>query len=120
MFDNPRMIEQFSPEELARNKSQFEERFSKMCPKGMSYPVVEYECEEEISLQFYSKRWLEAEPIHNNSAMGFLIKPDEPTGELGMKLKAAVIQEPVAANTASLEAELFQYHRIGKPEDIVI
>lgn len=120
VFENPRMKEQFSPEELDRKRTEFEERFSKMCPKGMCYPVVKYECEEGISFQFYSKRWLDAEPIHNNSAMSFFMKPDEPTGELGMELKAAVIQEPMAANTVSLEAELFQYYQICKPDDIVI
>lgn len=119
-FDNPQRKEQFSPEELARRKAEFEERFSEMCPKGMFYSVIEYECEEGIFLQFYSKRWLDAEPIHNNSAMGFFMKPDEPTGKLGLKLKAAIIQEPMAANTVNIEAELFQYNQMGKSDDIVI
>jgi hypothetical protein len=86
----------------------------------MYYPVIEYECEEDISFQFYSKRWLDEEPIHNNSAMIFFMKSDEPTGKLGLKLKAAVIQEPMAANTVTIEAELFQYNQIFKPDDIVI
>ncbi|MHB8124590.1 MAG: hypothetical protein ACYDEJ_02930 [Desulfitobacteriaceae bacterium] len=46
-----RMKEQFSPEELAQSKADFEGRFSAMCPKGMCYSVIEYECEEDISLQ---------------------------------------------------------------------
>ena len=119
-FDNLRMKKQFSLEELARSKAEFEERFSKMCPKGMCYLVIEYECEEDISLQFYSKRWLDMQPIHNNSAMGFLMKSDEPTGKLGLKLKSAIIQEPMAANTVSIEAELFAYNQISRSDDIVI
>ncbi|MDR3601662.1 MAG: hypothetical protein P4L49_14475 [Desulfosporosinus sp.] len=121
-FDNIRMKEQFSPEELAQRKSKFEERFSVMCPRGMCYSVIEYECEEDISLQFYSKQWLDAEPIHNNSVsiMGFFMKPDKPTGKLGLKLKAAIIQEPMAVNTVNIEAELFQYNQICKSDDIVI
>lgn len=119
-FDNPQLKEQLSPEELDRSKAEFEERFSGICPKGMCYPVIEYECEEDIFLQFYSKRWLDAEPIHNNSALGFFMKPDEPMGKLGLKLKAAIIQEPMMANTVNIEAELFNYSQIGKSDDIVI
>ncbi|MCB8817668.1 hypothetical protein [Desulfosporosinus shakirovi] len=119
-FDNPRLKEQVSPEELARSKAEFEERFSGMCPKGMCYPVIEYECEEDISLQFYSKRWLDAEAIHKNSALSVFMKPDEPMGKLGLKLKAAMIQEPMMANTVNIEAELFHYSQTGKAEDIVL
>jgi len=119
-FDDPRMEEQVSLEELAQRKAEFEEYFSEICPKGMCYAVVEYECEEDISLQFYSKRWLDAEPIHSNGAMGFIMSPDETTGKLGLKLKAAVIPEPIAPNTTSIEAELFQYHQTSKSNDIVI
>ncbi|SDH65284.1 hypothetical protein [Desulfosporosinus hippei] len=119
-FDNPRLKEQVSPEELARSKVEFEERFSGICPKGMCYPVIEYECEEDISLQFYSKGWLDAEPIHKNSALSFLMKSDEPIGKLGLKLKAAMIQEPMMANTVNIEAELFHYSQTGKAKDIVI
>ncbi|AET68616.1 hypothetical protein Desor_3097 [Desulfosporosinus orientis DSM 765] len=119
-FDNPRLKEQVSPEELARSKAEFEERFSEMCPKGMYYPVIEYECEEDISLQFYSKGWLDVEPIHKNSALGFFMKTDEPMGKLGLKLKADIIQEPMTANTVSIEAELFQYSQVDKSDDIVI
>ncbi len=119
-FDDPRTEEQVSPEELSRHKVEFEEHFSEMCPKGMCYAVIEYECEEDITLQFYSKRWLDAEPIQSNGAMGFLMSPDEPTGKLGLKLKAAVVPEPIAPNTTSIEAELFQYHQTSKSNDIVI
>lgn len=120
IFDNSQMKEQFSPEELIQSKTEFEERFSAMCPKGMCYLVIEYECEEGISLQFYSKRWLDAKPIHDNSAMVILMKPDEPMGKLGLRLKAAIIMEPMSPNTVNIETELFQYNQIGKSDDIVI
>ncbi|WP_088189262.1 hypothetical protein [Desulfosporosinus sp. FKA] len=118
-FANPQLKEQ-SLEELARSKAEFEERFSKMCPKGMCYPVIEYECEEDIHLHFYSKRWLDGEPDHKNSGLGFFMKTDKPIGKLGLKLKADIIQEPMPANTVTIEAELFHYSRIGKADDIVI
>ena len=121
-FDDPRMKEQFTPEELVEHKAEFEEHFSEICPKGKCYVVVEYECEEDISLQFYSKAWLEAEPVQSGSAssIGFIMSPDEPAGKLGLKLKAAIIPEPVAPDTNSIEAELFRYTQTGKAYDIMI
>jgi len=48
------------------------------------------------------------------------MQSDEPIGKLGLKLKAAIIQEPMMANTVNIEAELFHYSQTGKPKDIVI
>lgn len=36
------------------------------------------------------------------------------------KLKAAIIQEPVSANTKVIKAELFQYHKTVFPKDIIL
>lgn len=119
-FDKPQMKERFSPEELDQHRAEFKKRFAEICPKGMCYMVIEYECEEDISLQFYSKRWLDTKPIYSNSSMGFFMKPDEQMGKLGMKLKAAVIQEPLEPDTSSIEAELFQYFKVYRQDDIVI
>lgn len=119
-LDDPKVKDQLSPEELERSKLEFEKHFSEICPKGMCFVVIEYECEEDLSLQFYSKRWLDAEPVHTGGVMGFLMSPDEPTGKLGLKLNAAVIPEPIAPDAASVEAELFRYHRTAKLDDIVM
>lgn len=119
-FDDPRLHEKVTPEQIAQARSDFEERFIKICPRGMCFPIIEYECEEDISLQFYSRAYLDATPVHRSSAMGFIVSPDQPTGILGLKLKAAVIQEPFPANTISIEAELLQYHRTTIGSEIVI
>ena len=73
-----------------------------------------------LSLQFYFKDYLDAMPISRNSVMGFIVHPDQPTGILGLKLKAAIIQEPVPANTVSIETELFQYQHTTTGGDIVL
>lgn len=71
-------------------------------------------------MQFYSRAFLDAQPLNKGSSMGFLIRPDQPTGILGLKLKAIAIQEPVPANTGVIEAELFQYTRIISGGDIIL
>lgn len=119
-FSDPKVLEQITKEQIDESKKEFEEKFSEICPKGMCYPIVEYECEECISLQFYTKKYLESMPVNKNSCMGFIVGAVKLTGILGMKLKAAIIQEPVTVNTASIEAELFQYFKTITPDDIIL
>ncbi|MBP1924287.1 hypothetical protein J2Z76_000140 [Sedimentibacter acidaminivorans] len=119
-FSNPKLLKQMTIEQIATAKKDFEEKFLEICPKGMCYPIVEYECEECISLQFYTKNYLESKPAHKNSGMGFIVGTEKATGILGMKLKAAIIQEPVIADTVSIETELFQYYKTITPNDIIL
>lgn len=119
-FSNPKLLEHMTKEEIPKAKKDFEEKFLQICPKGMCYPVVEYESEEDISLQFYTKQYLDSLPANNNGGIGFIIRPEKSTGILGKKLKAAIIQEPVPANTVTIQAELFQYNKTRKPDDIII
>jgi len=119
-FSEPKLLKQMTKEQLSKTKKDFEEIFLEICPKGMCYPIVEYECEECISLQFHTKKFLDSEPAYNNHAMGFRVGTEKTTGILGMKLKAAIIQEPVTVNTVIIEAELFQYYKTTTPEDIIL
>ncbi|WP_313341026.1 hypothetical protein [Sedimentibacter sp.] len=119
-FSEPKLLEQMTKDQIDKAKRDFEEKFIDICPRGMCYPVVEYECEEYFSLQFYTKNYLESIPVHKNGSMGFTMSTEKPTGILGMKLKAAIIQEPVSADTVRIEAELFQYNKTVTPDDIVI
>jgi len=119
-FSDPNLLKQMTKEQIAKSKKDFEEKFLEICPKGMCYPIVEYECEDCISLQFYTKNYLESKPINNNSGMGFIVGTERTTGILGMKLKAAIIQEPMNVNTVSIEAEVFQYYKTTTPDDIIL
>jgi hypothetical protein len=119
-FANDELQEQMNQQQLSRIKADFEKRLLKICPRGMCFPVIEYECEQDISLQFYSQAYLDAIPVNRNSSMGFSVQPNQPTGKLGMKLMAEIIQEPFPENTASIDAELFQYYQKRTSIDIVL
>ncbi len=119
-FSDPRLLEQMTKEELAAAKRDFEEKFEDICSKGMFYPAIEYECEENISLQFYTKSHLDSKTASKNGGIGFIIKPEKATGILGMRLKSSIIQEPVLSDTSVIEAELFQYFETVSLDDIVI
>lgn len=119
-FSNPKLLVQMTKEKIAEAKKDFEEHFIEICPRGMCFPIVEYECDECISLELHTKKFLDSEPVKNTCAMGFIIGSDKSTGILGMKLKAALIQEPVPVDTVNIEAELFQYYKTITPEDIIL
>ena len=117
-FDDPRMLEHLSPEQIRESKKDMENRFSEICPKGMFFPVVEYECEDDVFLQFYSKSHLDDMPKSNGSSIGIIMGPDKPIGKQGLKLKSCLIHEPFSADTVHIEAELFHYSRMIKADDI--
>jgi len=119
-FTNPKLLEHMTSEEIIQAKLDFENKFSDVCPKGMYFPVIEYESEEDISVQFHTKAFLDAKPVNRGSIMGFIIRPEQSTGILGFKLKAAVIQEPVPADINTIEAELFQCIHTLTDRDILI
>lgn len=121
-FSNPKLLDHMTKEQIEEAKRNIEKSFIKICPKGMYYPVVEYESEGDISLEFHTKRFLESKPQHseNGGSIGFIMSPDKPKGILGMKLKAAIIQDPVSVSTKIIEAELFKYHKTVTPEDIIL
>ncbi|MDD4677984.1 MAG: hypothetical protein PHN25_02140 [Tissierellia bacterium] len=120
-FSNPKILDHMTKEEIEEAKRNIEKSFIDVCPKDMYYPVIEYESEQDISFEFHTKEFLDSKPVHHgNGSIGFIIRPDKPTGILGRKLKAAIIQEPVLGNTDIIEAELFQYYKTVTPKDIIL
>ena len=117
-FSDPKLLEHMTKEQIEEAKRNIEKSLIEICPKGMYYPVVEYESEDDISLEFHTKEFLDSN--HGNGSIGFIIKPEKPTGILGRKLKSTIIREPVLGNTDIIEAELFQYHQTITPEDIIL
>ena len=120
IFSNPNFQEQMTSEEITQIRLDFERKLLEVCPKGMCFPVIEYECEDELSLKFYTRSFLDAKPLSRSSGMGFIIRPDQPTGALGLRLKAALIQEPFPTNTNTIEVELFQYIHTTTRDDILL
>lgn len=118
IFDDPRMLEHRTPEQISDAKKDMVKQFSHICPRGMFFPVVEYECEEDVFLQFYGKADLDDVAKRGMAAIGIFMGADKPVGKLDLKLKTALIQVPVSADTEQIEAELFQYSRMIKADDI--
>ncbi|MBP7401598.1 MAG: hypothetical protein KBA30_03190 [Clostridia bacterium] len=122
IFSSEEAIGRMTPEQLADLRARFEENLDISCPRGMRYPVIEYECEEGISMQFHSRAALDAVPLRTQGAhsTGILVGSPGGTGALGTRLKSAAVQDPVPAGTVQIEAELFQFVQETVARDITL
>lgn len=111
-FKDPRYTKKLPPERLQEVKENCYKALEQNCPKGMCYIGIEYECTKDLSLQFYSKKYLRSYPeSHHGSASFFLmhLKPDKKLGVHGLPLKGCAIQTAVSPDTCTIPAELFSY-----------
>ena len=111
-FNDPRLSERFSEEQIKQMKKQHFEMLRQNCPKGMCYIGIEYECSKDLGLQFYSKEYLKSIPeTHQGSAIfsAMRLKPDKKTGIHGLPLRGCALQTPVSPDTTKIPAELFSY-----------
>lgn len=111
-FDNAKYRERFTEEQLREIESHYFEALRQNCPEGMCYIGVEYECSRDISLQFYSKDFLESCPEAHSGSAAFLmmrLKPDKKTGIHGLPLTGCVINAPFSPDTTAVSVELLFY-----------
>lgn len=112
-----KMLRHMSEQEFEQMKEQFWKVLEEHCPRGKHFMAIEYECSEDVSLNFYEKEYLDTVPKPREgsaSAMFMRVKPDREIGTHGYKLRGAVIQKPLNGDEKMLEAELFSYSEIGQ------
>ncbi|MCM1098112.1 MAG: hypothetical protein NC427_08585 [Ruminococcus flavefaciens] len=111
-FDDAEYRERFTEEQLQEMERNYYAALTQSCPKGMCYIGIEYECSRDISLQFYSRDFLESYPKTHSGSAAFLImqlKPDQETGTHGLPLKGYAIDTPFSPDTTTVSAELLFY-----------
>lgn len=110
-----KMLQHMSEEQLNEMKERLDAALENICPRGKHFLVVEYECSEDVSLEFYGKDCLDAVPKPSKGSASMIMmhtKPDKSTGIHGLKLRACVVETPVEPGSNELEAELFSYARV--------
>ncbi len=118
-FKDPRFSEHYSEKELLKLKKDTEKRISQICPKDKSFILLEYECEDDISIKLHSKKWLDSESKRTNEAMAFIMKSDKKFGILGKTLKVALIEEPFEKDSKIINVEIFALDKQKNNENIV-
>ncbi len=107
-----RILQHVSEEQLKQVKEQLFEVLADICPQGMCFPVIEYECTEEINLQFYDKAYLDMlEEPKKGGATSLIMraKPQMEVGSHGLKMRACIIQSPMEPAVENIVAEIFSY-----------
>ena len=117
-FSHPKILAQFTPEELARRRADLEKLWTERCPRGMAYPVVCYEAEEPVSIQCYAKAWLDAplpSTLHQDGFGVMLLagRDERTSGPRGWPMKYAVLSEvPVPLESRDpIQVGAVRWHR---------
>ena len=109
------MLQYVSEEQLEQMKEQLFGALADICPQGKCFPVIEYECTQEVSLQFFDKEYLDGvEAPKGNSATSLLMraKLQSEVGSHGLKMRTCIIQSPMEKAVKQINAELFSYTEV--------
>ncbi|MCT4509562.1 MAG: hypothetical protein N4A48_12570 [Tepidibacter sp.] len=112
-------IQDFSKEQIKKMKEQYIDILEKICPKGMDLAIVEYETEDDIQLNFYSKEYLDVIPVCNtSSSSAIILKSDKEVGNNGFESRVCMIKPVEKDFKGSLDVELFSWV-MKIPEEII-
>ena len=65
-----------------------------------------------MAVQFYSRSLPDAKPAFGSRAMRFILRSEQPADMRGLKLKAAIIQEPITTDTVTIETGFTKYIKL--------
>lgn len=107
-FDDPHMQAKFSLEEIFRMKQEIRAHTRNVCPEGKRLPLIEYETQEDISLQIEMTQYLNArhDAPDGASAIAIFVSSDEKTGRHGLPIKAVALKTPVDKDVTELSVEV--------------
>ncbi len=110
-FQDKQYTERFSEEEIIRMKTEFMKNLPELCPKGCVIPLIEYECDNDYQVQFYSTEYLRRAPRESSSAMFLLFKPDKEKGPRGFRNRVCPLEAVEKGFEGSIDMELFLYYK---------
>jgi hypothetical protein len=116
-FEHERM-QAFTKEQIKQMKEQYLDGLEEICPKGMNLVVLEYESENNVQLNFYSKEYLDKKPVHKNSSSTMFFKSDNELGTNGFKSRVCMIKPVEKDFNGSIDVELFSWY-MEIPEEII-
>lgn len=101
----------FSKEQIEQMKKSSYDGLKEICPKGKKLAMLKYETDDNISLDFYSKEFLDAKVTRSNTASAsvFIFSPDEKIGPNGLKNKMCMIKAVDEEELNEIDIELFSF-----------
>ncbi len=111
-FDDPRYKENFTKEQLEQLKAQHREAVSMMCPKEYVIPLIEYECDKDYQMQFYTSDYLKREHQSTNKSVIMMFKSDKKNGPMGYLSRVCQLEAVPYDYDENMSVELFMYYKI--------
>jgi hypothetical protein len=109
----------FPKDQIEQMKEEYITCLEKICPKGMDLAMLEYETEDNVQLNFYSKEYLDERPVHNSSATIVFFKSDRELGSNGFKSRVCMIKPVEKDFDGIIDIELLSCF-MKRPEEIII
>ena len=79
-----------------------------ICPQGMNLAILEYESEDDITLNFYSKEYLDKKPVHRTYALASVFFTiNEEIGINGFKRQVSMLKPIKKDFNGIIEVEVF-------------
>ncbi|GGO01999.1 hypothetical protein [Saccharibacillus kuerlensis] len=105
-------LQHFTDEERRQFKEQYIENLESVCAKGKELALIEYEAEGNVQLNFYTKEYLDAQPVYssNSSHSVMFFKSDREVGHNGLTSRICEIGSVDNTFSGSLVVELMHYY----------
>jgi hypothetical protein len=109
----------FPKDQIEQMKEEYITGLEKICPKGMDLVMLEYETEDDLQLNFYSKEYLDERPVHKSSASIIFCKSDRELGSNGFKSRVRMIKPVEKDFDGIIDIELLSCF-MKRSEEIII
>lgn len=102
-------IENFLLEQIEELKKEYFNNLEDICENGMNLLILEYETQDNLQLNFYTKEYLNSPPVNNNSFTIMLFKPEEKIGPNGFFNRVSSLKQVHKDFNSSTSLELFSF-----------
>ena len=118
-FEDPRYTENFTQEQIAQCKRDLMDILPGICPRGCVLPVIEYECDRDYQMQFYSLEYLRHAPSHQSVSSFLMMHSDKETGPMGYRARACQLEAVPVGFTGEIPVELFACYKMEAGKEII-
>ena len=111
-FEDERYKEQFTEDQISQMKQEYFDMLPQLCPQGCVLPLVEYECDKDYQMQFYTTDYLKRVPKHESAASFWLARSDKKTGPMGYRRRICHLEAVEKGFEGELAVELFACYKM--------
>ena len=117
-FEDPRYTENFTEEQIAQFRQELMDILPGICPQGYVLPLIEYECDRDYQMQFYSSEYLRCAPKHESVSAFFMMHADKDTGPMGYRARVCQLEAVPAGFAGDLPVELFACYKMEAEREV--